>query len=57
MRVFGVLGIGLGGFILISMFMRGGPQGQGSYLMGQYFALGTGVVLLLGGLFAMSRSD
>ncbi len=57
MKAFGLIGMLAGGFIVGSMYMRGGPQGSGAYLNGQYMALGFGILLLIGGAIAMFKSE
>ena len=40
-KIFGAIGVLWGGAILLSAFLRGGPQGSGSYVAGQTAALGV----------------
>jgi hypothetical protein len=46
-RIFGGIGVVWGGLILVTSFMRGGPQGSGAYQAGQTGALVFGVLLLI----------
>jgi hypothetical protein len=48
-RMFGAIGIIWGGLMLVSAFLRGGPQGSGSYAAGQTAALVFAVLLVLVG--------
>ena len=45
----GIVGLAFGGFILLSMLLRGGPQGEGAYYAGQVCALVMGVLFFFGG--------
>ncbi len=47
----GIVGTLLGGLILLGFLLRGGVQGEGSYLAGQVGGLACGAVFLLAGLF------
>jgi hypothetical protein len=48
-RIFGAIGVIWGGLMLVSAFLRGGPQGSGSYAAGQNAALVFAVLLVLVG--------
>jgi hypothetical protein len=48
-RIFGAIGVIWGGLILVSAFLRGGPQGSGSYVAGQTAALVFAVLLVVVG--------
>jgi hypothetical protein len=50
-RIFGGIGVVWGGLILVTWFMRGGPQGSGAYAAGQTGALVFGVLLLIIGAY------
>ena len=54
-RIFGAIGIIWGGGILISMFLRGVPQGRGAYAAGSYGGLVLGALLLIAGLYAFFK--
>jgi hypothetical protein len=45
-RIFGAIGVIWGGLRLVSAFLRGGPQGSGSYAAGQTTALVFAVLLV-----------
>jgi len=45
----GIVGLAFGGFILLGMLLRGGPQGEGAYYAGQVCALVMGVLFFFGG--------
>jgi hypothetical protein len=48
-RIFGAIGVVWGGLMLLSAFLRGEPQGSGSYAAGQNAALVFAVLLVLVG--------
>jgi hypothetical protein len=48
-RIFGAIGVIWGGLMLVSAFLRGGPQGSGSYAAGQTGALVFAVLLVVVG--------
>ena len=48
-RIFGAIGVIWGGLMLVSAFLRGGPQGSGSYAAGQTAALVFAVLLVVVG--------
>jgi hypothetical protein len=48
-RIFGAIGVIWGGLMLVSAFMRGGPQGSGAYHAGQTGALAFAALLVLVG--------
>jgi hypothetical protein len=48
-RIFGAIGVIWGGLMLVSAFLRGGPQGSGSYAAGQTAALVFAVFLVVVG--------
>jgi hypothetical protein len=53
-RIFGAIGVVWGGLMLVSAYLRGGPQGSGSYAAGQTGALVFAVLLVLvGGFYLM----
>jgi hypothetical protein len=53
-RIFGAIGVVWGGLMLVSAYLRGGPQGSGSYAAGQTGALVFAVLLvLMGGFYLM----
>ncbi len=54
-RIFGAIGIIWGGGILVSAFMRGGPQGQGAYAAGQIGGFIFGGLLLAAGLYTFFK--
>lgn len=54
-KIFGAIGILWGGGILISAFMRGGPQGSGAYAAGQTSALVFGALLLIVGAYYLFK--
>lgn len=56
-RIFGAIGIIWGGGIIVSAFMRGGPQGQGAYAAGQLGGFLFGGLLLAAGLYALFKSS
>jgi hypothetical protein len=51
-RIFGAIGVIWGVLMLLSAFLRGGPQGSGAYAAGQSAALVFAVSLvLIGGYY------
>jgi hypothetical protein len=54
-RIFGAIGVIWGGLILVSAYLRGGPQGSGSYAAGQTGALVFAVLLMLVGGFYLLK--
>lgn len=50
-KIFGTLGVIWGGAILVSAFMRGGPDGSGAYAAGQTGGIVFGAVLLIAGAY------
>jgi hypothetical protein len=50
-KIFGTLGVIWGGAILVSAFMRGGPEGSGAYAAGQIGGIVFGAVLLIAGVY------
>ena len=48
-RIFGAIGVIWGGLMLVSAFLRGGPQGSGSYAAAQTAALVFAVLLVVVG--------
>jgi hypothetical protein len=48
-RIFGVIGVVWGGLMLVGAFLRGGPQGSGSYAAGQNAGLVFAVLLVVVG--------
>jgi hypothetical protein len=57
-RIFGAIGLIWGGLMLVSAFLRGGPQGTGSYAVGQTAALVFAVLLVLvGGYYLTKRGE
>ena len=54
-RIFGAIGVIWGGLMLVSAFLRGGPQGSGSYAAGQTAALVFAVLLVLVGAYYLTK--
>jgi hypothetical protein len=54
-RIFGALGVVWGGLMLVSAFLRGGPQGSGSYAAGQTAALVFAVLLVVVGGYNLMK--
>ena len=54
-RIFGAIGVTWGGLMLISSFMRGGPQGSGAYAAGQTGALVFAVLLVVIGGYYLAK--
>jgi hypothetical protein len=54
-RIFGGIGVVCGGLMLVSAFLRGGPQGSGAYASGQTAALVFAVLLVLVGGYYLRR--
>jgi hypothetical protein len=51
-RIFGAIGVVWGGLMLVSAFLRGGPQGSGAYAAGQTAALVFAALLgVVGGYY------
>jgi hypothetical protein len=50
-RIFGAIGVVWGGLMLVSAFLRGGPQGSGAYAAGQTAGLVFAVLLVLVGAY------
>jgi len=55
-KISGIIGIVLGFAMLISMVVRGGPQGRGAYAVGQYVAMAVAVLLVVAGLIELLKS-
>src|SRR4051812_8807482 len=49
-RIFGGIGVVLGGAILVYSLMQGGPQGEGAYAVGQIIGMCFSALLLVVGL-------
>jgi hypothetical protein len=56
-RIFGAIGVLWGGAILLSAFLRGGPQGSGSYVAGQAAALVFALLLLVVGAYYLLKKS
>ena len=57
-RIFGAIGLIWGSLILVTAFLRGGPQGSGSYAAGQTGALVFAVLLVVvGGYYFVKRGQ
>ena len=57
-RIFGAIGLIWGSLILVTAFLRGGPQGSGSYAAGQTAALVFAVLLVVvGGYYLAKRGE
>jgi hypothetical protein len=57
-RIFGAIGLIWGSLILVTAFLRGGPQGSGSYAAGQTGALVFAVLLVVvGGYYFVKRGE
>jgi hypothetical protein len=56
-RIFGAIGVIWGGAMLVSAFLRGGPEGSGAYAAGQTTALAFGCLLLLVGGYYLLRGS
>jgi hypothetical protein len=54
-RIFGAIGVIWGGLMLVSAFLRGGPQGSGAYATGQNAALVFAVFLVLVGGYYLAK--
>ena len=54
-RIFGAIGVTWGGLMLVSSFMRGGPQGSGAYAAGQTGALVFAVLLVVIGGYYLAK--
>jgi hypothetical protein len=54
-RIFGGIGVVWGGLMLLSAFIRGGPQGSGSYAAGQTAALVFAVLLVVVGGYYLTK--
>jgi hypothetical protein len=54
-RIFGAIGVVWGGLMLVSAFLRGGPQGSGAYAAGQTAGLVFAVLLVLVGAYYLIR--
>jgi hypothetical protein len=52
----GILGMAFGSLLVAGQLMQGGPRGSGSYLAGQYAALGLGVLILVFGIFYLRKA-
>jgi hypothetical protein len=55
-RIFGAIGVIWGGLMLVSAFLRGGPQGSGAYAAGQTAALVFAVLLVIVGGYTLLKS-
>jgi hypothetical protein len=56
-RIFGGIGVVWGGGMLVSAFLRGGPEGSGAYGAGQTAALVFAVLLVVvGGYYLLKGS-
>jgi hypothetical protein len=55
-RIFGAIGVIWGGLMLVSAFLRGGPQGSGAYAAGQTGALVFAVLLVIVGGYTLLKS-
>jgi hypothetical protein len=56
-RIFGAIGMTWGGLMLVSSFMRGGPQGSGAYAAGQTGALVFAVLLVMIGGYYLAKGS
>jgi hypothetical protein len=56
-RIFGAIGVTWGGLMLVSSFMRGGPQGSGAYAAGQTGALVFAVLLVMIGGYYLAKGS
>jgi hypothetical protein len=56
-RIFGAIGVIWGGLMLVSAFLRGGPQGSGSYAAGQTGALVFAVLLVVVGGYYLLKGE
>lgn len=56
-RIFGFIGVLWGGAMLVSAFLRGGPQGSGAYAAGQNGALIFAVVLVIVGAYYLLKGS
>ncbi len=54
-RISGAIGVVWGGLMLVSAFLRGGPQGSGAYATGQTAALAFAVLLVLVGGYYLTK--
>ena len=54
-RVFGAIGVVWGGGIVIYTLVRGLPQGQGAYAVGQTCGVVLGALLLVVGLYYLVK--
>ena len=53
--IFGSIGVLWGGFILLGYILKGGPEGDGAFLAGQFIGLLWGALLFGAGLYYAIR--
>ena len=56
-RIFGAIGVLWGGAMLVSAFLRGGPEGSGAYAAGQLTALVFDCLLVVVGGYYLFRKS
>ena len=56
-KIFGTIGVLWGGAMLVSAFVRGGPQGSGSYAAGQTAGLVFALLLLAVGAYYLLKKS
>lgn len=57
-KIFGGIGVLWGGGILVSAFLRGGPEGSGAYAAGQTGGLVFGLLMLgVGGYYLFKGGE
>ncbi len=56
-KIFGAVGVIWGGAVLVSAFLRGGPEGSGAYAAGNAAGIAFGALLfIVGGYFLIRGS-